>query len=348
MASTFPHPRPSLSPAEKAPAWRRAGLRYYSYGYFLRSRYGRRVWRISLDGGFTCPNIDGTVAYGGCTFCDNRSFSPSRRVRRREIALQIERGIAALRRRYGDRCEAFIAYFQPGTNTHAPVDRLRPLFEEAASDPRIVGLAIGTRPDAVDEPVLDLLTELAGRLPVSVEYGMQTMHDASLEAMNRGHDHATLVRAVERTRGRGIQIGLHLLIGWPTESRAQVMASADEVARLQVDSVKLHSLYAVHGTPLGDQVLRGDVTLLDQATYVDWAVEILERLPPDTVIERLVAHAPPEYLIGPAWCLQSAVVRAEIERELARRDTFQGARCIHRRSCGPPSVVRRSIQSPRV
>ena len=301
-------------------------MRYQTYGFHLRSRFGQRVWRISIDGGLTCPNVDGTVAYGGCTFCDSRSFSPSRRVRRSDIRSQIRRGMEGLRRRYGDRCRRFIAYFQPGTNTHAPADRLRPLFEEAAAHPDIVGLVIGTRPDCLDAERLDLLAEIAARIPLSVEYGMQTMHDASLRAMNRGHDHATLVQAVEQSRGRGFEIGLHLLIGWPGESREDVMASADEIGRLDVDSVKLHSLYAVHGTPLGDDVLQGNVKLLDRDTYVDWVVEILERLPPHVVVERLVAHAPPKYLIGPAWCLRSAEVRHQIEQELIGRKTLQGAR----------------------
>ncbi len=305
--------------------WQSAGLRYYAYGFHLRSLYGGKVWRISVDGGFTCPNVDGRVAVGGCTFCDNRSFSPSRRVKRSDVEAQIERGIEGLERRYGSADGRYIAYFQPGTNTYGSVEKLRELYDAAVSNRRIVGLAIGTRSDCVPDEVLDLLSLYAERLPVSVEFGMQTMHDRSLAAMNRGNDHASLVDAVTRSRGRRFEICLHLLIGWPGESRDEILASADEVARLQADSVKLHSLYAVEGTPLGEQVKSGQVELLTQEAYVRLAADILERLPPTTVVERLSAHAPPEYLIGPAWCLDSAVIRREIESELRGRGSRQGS-----------------------
>lgn len=324
MASTFLNSQIDVT---RRFDWQGAGFSYYTYGFHLKSLFGERIWRVSLDGGFTCPNVDGQVATGGCTFCDNRSFSPSRRIRRQDIRTQIDQGIFALRRRYGDACKKFVAYFQPATNTYGSVERLRELYEAAWSHEEIIGLAIGTRPDCVPPEVLDLLEEIAGKLPLSVEYGMQTMHDASLAAMNRGHGHQTLIDAVEQSRDRGFEICLHLLIGWPTESLNDVLDSADEVARLKADSVKLHNLYAVEGTPFGDQVKKGEVALIDKSTYVDWAVQILERLPRTTVIERLSAHAPPEYLLGPKWCLEGSRVRLEIEQELKRRETWQGKRC---------------------
>ena len=317
-------PGQTASPStEPVPFWYAEGRPFFAYSSYLRKRYGGRVWRISLDGGFTCPNVDGRVARGGCTFCRILSFSPSRRVGRQAIAAQIDRGITALRRRYGN-VERFIAYFQPATNTYGPVAYLREIFWEALRHPAIVAIAIGTRPDCVDEPVLDLLAELASQIDLSVEYGMQTMHDRSLRAMNRGHDHAATIRAVEASRGRGFRIGLHLLVGWPGESHQDVLASAREIARLNVDAVKIHSLYAVHGTPLGEQVLRGEVRLLDEATYVTWVADILERLPPSVVVERLLAQAPPRYLIGPKWCLRGAEVRRRIEGLLAERQSYQG------------------------
>ena len=163
-----------------------------------------RVQRISVDAGFTCPNVDGTVATGGCTFCDNRSFSPSRRLPRRSISEQIDEGIRRMRARYD--CEQFMAYFQPATNTYAPVERLRQVYEQALAHPRIVALAIGTRPDCVPDDVLDLLADFAHRTFLSVEYGMQTMHDRSLDWMNRGHHHAAFIDAMQRSRGRGFEI----------------------------------------------------------------------------------------------------------------------------------------------
>ncbi|HEX5105416.1 MAG TPA: TIGR01212 family radical SAM protein, partial [Pirellulaceae bacterium] len=229
--------------AGEQPVWRRAGLRYYAYNFFLRQKFGRRVQKVSLDAGFTCPNVDGTVAIGGCTFCDNRSFSPSRRVRRQDIWDQLEDGMRRLKRKYDD-VDRFIAYFQPATNTYGPVERLRELFEQAIEHPKVVGLAIGTRPDCVPDEVLGLLQELAGRTYLSVEYGLQTIHDRSLDWMNRGHHHDATVDAVTRSRGRGFEICGHVILGLPGESHANMLATAREVARLQLDAVKIHNLYA--------------------------------------------------------------------------------------------------------
>src|SRR5687767_10868296 len=168
----------TLAPSNRF-GWKAAGLRYHSYNFMLRRRFGHRVHKVSLDAGFTCPNVDGTVAVGGCTFCDNRSFSPSRRLRERDIARQLEDGIRRVQQRI--RADAFLAYFQPATNTYAPVERLRAIYEQAFVDPRVVGLAIGTRPDCVPDDVLDLLAEIARRTYLSVEYGVQTIHDRSLD-----------------------------------------------------------------------------------------------------------------------------------------------------------------------
>ena len=197
--------------------------------------------KVSLDAGFTCPNVDGTVAIGGCTFCDNRSFSPSRRNKiisesprrhAQHILDQLDDGIRRLKHRY--EVDDFIAYFQPATNTYAPVERLRPLYEAALSHPKVVGLAVGTRPDCVPPDVLDLLEELASRAYVAVEYGMQTMHDRSLEWMNRGHNHAATVEAVERSRGRGFEICGHAILGLPGETYDDMLATAREVSAAAV------------------------------------------------------------------------------------------------------------------
>jgi radical SAM protein (TIGR01212 family) len=310
--------------AEECPPydWRGAGLRYYAYNFHLRKRFGRRVQKVSVDAGFTCPNVDGTVAIGGCTFCDNRSFSPSRRLPRQSIAGQIDEGIRRLQRRYD--CDSFFAYFQPATNTYAPVDRLRRVYEEALAHPKIVGLAIGTRPDCVPDDVLALLTEIAGRTHLSVEYGMQTMHDRSLQWMNRGHGHAAFVDAMERSRGRGFEICAHVMLGLPGESRDDMQATARELARLRPDAVKIHNLYAVRRTPLADQVARGEVTLMERADYVAAVVDFLELLPPHTVIERISGDAPGSYFVGPAWSLDKPALRAALEDEFLRRNTWQG------------------------
>ncbi len=304
--------------------WRAAGLRYYGYNFHLRQVFGHRVQRVSIDAGFTCPNVDGTLATGGCTFCDNRSFSPSRRLPRGRILDQIDEGIRRLKIRY--RCDYFMAYFQPASNTYAAVDRLRELFEEAASHPQVVAMAIGTRADCVPDEVLDLLQELAERLPLNVEFGMQTMHDRSLEWMNRGEDHGSMIDAMQRSRGRGFEICAHVMLGLPGETRADMLATADEVVRLGLDAVKIHNLYAVSDTPLADQVRRGEVQLMPRDEYIDTLVDFLERLPARMVIERVSGEAPASYLVGPSWAQDKPGILRALQAELERRDSWQGKR----------------------
>lgn len=318
MPSTFS----SVDSRNSALNWREAGLRYFSYNYFLRAKFGHRVQKVSVDAGFTCPNVDGTVAIGGCTFCDNRSFSPSRRLPRQSITEQIDDGIGRLKRRYV--CDHFMAYFQPATNTYAPVERLRPLYEQALSHPSVVALAIGTRPDCVPNDVLDLLSEVSERTYLSVEYGMQTIHDRSLDWMNRAHHHDAFLDAIERSRGRGFEICAHVILGLPGESHDDMLATAREVARLEIDAVKIHNLYAVKNTPLAEQVIRGEVTLMERDAYISTLVDVLELLPASIIVERVSGDAPPSYFVGPSWCLDKPAVRAALDAELARRDTWQG------------------------
>lgn len=302
--------------------WRAAGLRYFKYNFFLREKFGHRVQKVSIDAGFTCPNVDGTVAIGGCTFCDNRSFSPSRRLPRLDIWDQIDEGIRRLKRRYT--CDHFLAYFQPATNTYAPVEKLRPLYQRALAHPETVGLAIGTRPDCVPDEVLDLLSEIAETTYLSVEYGMQTIHDRSLDWMNRGEHYDSFLDAVQRSRERGFEICAHAILGLPGESHDDMLATARELARLKVDAVKIHNLYAVKNTPLVDQVERGEVTLMPRDEYIETLIDFLELLPPTTVVERISGEAPPDYFVGPSWCLDKPAVRAALEERLLARDTWQG------------------------
>lgn len=305
------------------PDWRAAGLRYYSYSYALNQRFGYRVQKVSIDAGFTCPNVDGTVAIGGCTFCDNRSFSPSRRLPRAGVLGQIDQSITRMRNRYKN-CQHFLAYFQPATNTYASVDRLRPLYREALSHPQVVGMAIGTRSDCVPDDVLDLLEEIAAETYLSVEYGMQTIHNRSLDWMNRGHHHDSFLDALQRSRGRGFEICAHAILGLPGESRDEMLATARELARVKIDAVKLHNLYCVKNTKLADQVAAGEVELMGRDDYVQTVVDFLEVLPPTMVVERISGDAPPDYFVGPSWCLDKAGVKRAIEAELQRRDTWQG------------------------
>jgi len=310
------------SSSTSLPNWRGAGMRYHAYNYFLRQRFGERVQKVSIDAGFTCPNVDGTVAIGGCVFCDNRSFSPSRRVRRQQVLDQIDDGIRRLKVRY--KCNKFMAYFQPATNTYAPVERLRPLYEAAISHPEVVAMAIGTRPDCVANDVLDLLEEFAGRTHLSVEYGMQTMHDKSLDWMNRGHHHDAMLDAMHRSQGRNFEICAHIMLGLPDESHEEMLATAREVAKLGLHSVKIHNLYAVKNTPLGEQVAAGEMQMMERDEYVQVLVDFLELLPPQMVVERISGEAPPQYFVGPEWCLDKPAVKRAVDQAMEDRDTWQG------------------------
>lgn len=306
--------------------WKDDGYRYYPYGYYLKHRFGERVQKVSIDAGFTCPNVDGTVAIGGCVFCDNRSFSPSRRVRRDKIQAQIDDGISRLKKRY--KVQKFMAYFQPATNTYAPVDELRPLFEQAISHPEVVALAIGTRPDCVPDDVLDLIEELAAKVHVSVEYGMQTVHNRSLDWMNRGHHHESFLDAMERSRGRGFEICAHVMLGLPGEDKKDMLDSAREIAEQGLDSVKIHNLYCVKKTPLEQQVLSGEVELMSRDDYIDVLIDFLELLPPEMIVERISGEAPPDYFVGPSWCLDKPGVLKALQHEMEARDSWQGKRFI--------------------
>jgi uncharacterized protein len=312
-------------------AWIDEGLPINAFGAALRRRFGGRIQRVSIDAGFTCPNVDGAVTTGGCNFCDNRSFSPSRRVRLKQVHEQLTGGIRTVRQRY-DKVSGFIAYFQPATNTYAPVEQLSEVYELALSindEPdfhdTVVGLAIGTRPDCVPESVLAMIESLAARTYVSVEYGMQTIHDAGLAWMNRAHTHADMVNAIDRSRGRGFEICGHVILGIPGETHAMMMQTAHEIGRLGFDAIKLHNLYAVRGTPLGQQVLSGEIQMMDRDDYVQTVVDFLQAIPPWVVVERISGDAPPDFLIEPKWCLQKSQLRRAIEDEFARRGTRQGS-----------------------
>jgi hypothetical protein len=308
-----------------SPDWIETDAYFNTYGAALKSRFGGRVQRVSIDAGFTCPNVDGTLARGGCVFCDNRSFSPSRRVRLKSVIEQLESGIATVRQRYG-KVKGFVAYFQPATNTYAPVEQLEELYSAALEHESVLGLAIGTRPDCVPDEVLDLIDTFAKDRYVSLEYGMQTIHEKSLQWMNRAHDHASMIDAMARSRGRNFETCAHIILGVPGETHAEMMETADEVARLRPDAIKLHNLYAVHGTPLGEQVLAGEIQMMEKMDYINTVVDFLEKMPPEMIVERVSGEAPSGFLIAPMWCAQKSSIRIEIDKEFARRNTRQGSR----------------------
>ena len=262
------------------------------------------------------------MALGGCVYCDNRSFSPNRRLPHIDIRAQVDRGVRILQRYYG--ADRFLVYFQAATNTYATVEKLRRLYDEALDHPQIVGLVIGTRPDCVPDEVLDLIQSYTKDRFVSLELGLQTIHERSLRWMNRGHGMDAFVDAVARCQGRGFEVGSHVILGLPGESPADMMATADFLAGLPVDAVKIHNLHVVRDTPLEAMHQSGEVRMLELNEYVGLVCDFLERLPPTMVIQRLSGDAPPEYLVAPRWCLDKPVLLAAIHDELERRDSWQG------------------------
>lgn len=298
--------------------------RYYNaYSRYLKSRFPWRVYKLPLDAGFNCPNRDGRVAFGGCTFCSNASFSPNSSGVLKSVREQVEEGIAVYRkRRFGG--EKFIAYFQAFTNTDAPVDQLAPLYDEALSHPDVVGLAIATRPDCVPEPVLDLLTDLQKRTALFLEVGLQSIHDETLRRVNRGHTFAEFVDAVDRIKKRGLYLSTHLILGLPGEDRSMMLETADRVAQMPIDAVKLTHLYIPRQAPLAQAHRRGELVLLTLSDYIQLVCDVLERLPERLIIERLMGELDGEDILSPRWEKHKGEILEMIEAEFARRGTCQG------------------------
>ncbi len=302
--------------------------RYNSFGVYLKGLFGERVYKVNVDAGFTCPNRDGTVGYGGCIYCNNDSFRPSSCRAVKPLKEQIQEGIKYLSKRYG--AKKFIVYFQPYTNTYAPVERLKALYKEALSEPSVIGLAIGTRPDCVDEEKIRLLETLARDYFILVEYGLQSIYDRTLRFINRGHDYATFVRAVEMTHGRGIKIGAHIIVGFPTETEEEMLHMADVVSELPIEFLKIHQLQVIKHTALEKYYNTHPFHIFDYSEYLDFLARFLERLSPEIVIQRLFATAPDSILVAPKWGKSKQEILRDIERYLEEKGIYQGR--LYRRS----------------
>jgi radical SAM protein (TIGR01212 family) len=296
--------------------------RYFAFGHYLRQRFGCRVHKVTLHAGMTCPNRDGTRGVGGCTFCNNTGFSPAARLEPGAIRAQMLAGMESARRRV--RASKFIAYFQAYSNTHAPVERLARIYDEAWCSPDVVGMSVGTRPDCVDPAKIDLLARFTRRGEVWVEYGLQSVHDETLRRVNRGHTYGEFVDAVRLTAGRDIRICTHTILGLPGETREMMLETHRRIAQLPIDGIKIHLLHIMRHTVMERQYQRGEIELLSREQYVGLVCDVLELLPPSMVIQRMHADAPADVLIAPDWCLDKAGVLNDIRRELVRRDTWQG------------------------
>lgn len=321
---------PVASSIETAPAWALAGERYYSFGRYLRERFPFRVHKVGLDAGFTCPNRDGTRGFGGCTYCNNASFSEnSGPAAPPSLARQVADGFAFYRGRFGTGSRFFL-YFQAFTNTYAPVEKLRAIYDEglAAGGDAVVGLSIGTRPDCVPDPVLDLVASYSSRYQVWLEYGIQTRNPVSLDFMNRGHHWEEFEDAIRRTRSRApeVRICAHVILGCPGDRPEDSLATVRDVTALGVDGIKLHHLYVSPQTVLARQFERGEIRLMSLDEYVALAADALEILSPGCVVQRLVGDLSGPMVIAPLWGCSRSAVYGRINGELRRRGTRQGSR----------------------
>ncbi len=300
--------------------------RYNSFGAYLKRVFGCSVYKVNVDAGFTCPNRDGTIGTGGCIYCNNDSFRPAICKPDMGISEQVRRGISYVSSRYG--AKRFLVYFQPYTNTYANTDQLERLYKEALNEPFVVGLAIGTRPDCIDDDKLALLKELSQDKFILIEYGLQSVYDKTLEFIKRGHDYQTFLNALYKTKELGIHAGAHIIVGFPTESREEMLSMASIISDLPVGFLKIHQLQIVRDTLLAEQFKRRPFYTFSYEDYLDFVVDFLERLSPEIVIQRLFATAPEDILIAPLWNQSRQQIISDIQKRMEERDAFQGSKCL--------------------
>lgn len=298
--------------------------RYLNYNQVLKNEFAERVQKISINAGFTCPNRDGSKGEGGCTYCNNQTFSPQYCKPTKTITKQIEEGIEFFHHKY--QSQIYLAYFQSYTNTYGSIDKLKSIYEEALAHPKVVGIVVGTRPDCVNDELLDYFAELAKRCYVMVEYGIESTDDRTLEFINRGHDYATAEKAIIATAQRGIRTGAHLILGLPHESRGVILSHATKISKLPLTAVKLHQLQLVKGTKMAKQFAEYPewFNLYTAEEYIDLVIDFIERLNPDIAIERMISQSPPAFLIAPEWKLKNFEFIVKAEKRLAQRNTYQG------------------------
>ena len=296
--------------------------RFNDLNSYFRSIFGCRVQKITIDAGFSCPNRDGKISTGGCIYCNTRGSGTGAHAKGYSVTDQILAGKKALSRRY--KAKKFMAYFQSYTNTYAPLDDLKRLYEEALSIEGVVGLSIGTRPDCVDEPVLKLIESYAKTHLMWIEYGLQSVHDQSLVLINRGHDFHCFKDAVDATLNRGIKICSHVILGLPEETRSHMIETATTIAKMGIDGIKIHLLYVIKGTKLERLYRKGSYTCLKQQQYVDLVCDFLERIPKEMVIQRLTGDPHPEELVAPGWSIKKAQTLSLIKETLEKRNSWQG------------------------
>jgi len=300
--------------------------RFNAYSNYFRNIYGARVQKVSIDAGFTCPNRDGSKGFGGCTYCNNDAFNPSYCDSVRSVSEQIGEGIKFHKWRYNE-AVSYLAYFQAYSNTYAPLEKLKILYEEALNYPGVVGLIIGTRPDCIDDEKLEYIKELSERYYIAIEYGIESCHNKTLLRINRGHSFEDAVFTLEKTAALGINAGAHFIFGLPGETRDEMLKQVDIISRLPVKTVKFHQLQIIKGTPMEIEFKNnpGDFELFTWEEYLNFFISFLERLNPAIVVERFTGEAPPRFLTGEGWGKKRTdqIVNL-IEKRLEELNTWQG------------------------
>lgn len=297
---------------------------YREFGDFLKEIFPFKVQKISINAGFTCPNRDGTKGFGGCTYCNNQTFSPEYCQTEKSVGEQVAEGIRFFSRKYPEM--KYLAYFQAYTNTYASLEALMRLYEEALAHPEVVGLIIGTRPDCMPDALLDYLADLSRRRFVLVEYGLESTLDKTLRRINRGHTQAESEAAVRRTAERGIYTGAHLILGLPGETREEMLSHAGRLSALPLTTLKLHQLQLIRHTRMAQEYAENpeEFPLYGVDEYIDLAIDFIERLSPEIVVERFVSQSPKELLIAPDWGLKNFEFTEKLRKRIRQRDTWQG------------------------
>ncbi len=298
------------------------GKRYHSFNYYLRNKFNEKVYKIALDGGFTCPNRDGKAGVGGCTFCSSRGSGDFAGSRKLDIRRQFEDRREMMEKKWHS--QKLIAYFQAYTNTYAPVEELREKYYEALNQDNVVAISIATRPDCIDDDVLDLLTEINEKTYLIVELGLQTVNDEVARNFNRGYDFEVFDNTLKRLLARNIEVVVHSIFGLPGESEEDMMKTVDYIAHSGAKGIKFHLLHLMEKTKMAEQYRNGEFKLLEQDEYIDLICKAVSRIPEDMVVHRLTGDAPRELLIGPMWSLKKWEVLNAIDKALVDNDIWQG------------------------
>lgn len=297
---------------------------YNEFGEFLKGLFPYKVQKISVNAGFTCPNRDGKKGWGGCTYCNNQTFSPEYCHTEKSVTGQLEEGIRFFSRKYPEM--KYLAYFQAYTNTYDEIESLKAKYEEALAYPGVVGLIVGTRPDCMPDELLEYFAQLSRQTFVLIEYGVESTLDKTLDRINRGHTHEESVSAILRTSAKGIYTGVHLILGLPGESREEILHHAEVLSSLPLTTLKLHQLQLIRNTRMAKEYAEQpeQFHLYTADEYIDLAIDFIERLNPSIVVERFVSQSPKELLIAPDWGLKNFEFTAKVNKRIAERNTWQG------------------------